>query len=78
MKNEIKKIRNDLYNQQQLNEIKETLDESQKRQNEIIREPGCSAWLVTLPIGYYIYIYNYNQGLTNIFQSLNVHVRGRN
>ena len=41
---------------QQLNEIKETLDESQKRQNEIIREPGCSAWLVTLPIG----DYNYN------------------
>ena len=54
VKNEIKKIRNDLY-QQQLNEIKESLDESQKRQNEIIREPGCSAWLVTLPIGEYNY-----------------------
>ena len=54
VKNEIKKIRNDLY-QQQLNEIKETLDESQKRQNEIFREPGCSAWLVTLPIADYDY-----------------------
>ena len=50
----IKKIRNDLY-QQHLNEIKETLDESQKRQNEIIREPGCTAWLVTFPIGDYNY-----------------------
>ena len=54
VKNEIKEIRNDVY-QQQLNEIKETLDESQKRQNEIIREPGCSAWLTTLPIGEYNY-----------------------
>ena len=57
LKAEIKKDRRE-YHQQTLDELRQSMNDGHRRQNDLIQEPGSSYWLNTLPLEDHNYTLN--------------------
>ena len=57
LKAEIKKGRRE-YHQQNLDELRQSMNDGQRRQNDLIQEPGSSYWLNTIPLEDHNYTLN--------------------
>ena len=57
LKAEIKKDRRE-YHQQNLDELRQSMNDGQRRQNDLIQEPGSSYWLNTIPLEDHNYTLN--------------------
>ena len=46
------------YHQQNLDELRQSMNDGQRRQNDLIQEPGSSYWLNTIPLEDHNYTLN--------------------